>query len=95
MKYDNQFMMDIHTKDGPKLLEDQAKLLEDQAKLSQDMGFRYRSVIGRILFAAITCRPEIMYTVIKLSQFAQNSANMHYEVEGNFILKIYYDVMTL
>jgi len=43
------------------------------------MGFKYRSGIGGLLFVALMCRPEIMYAVIKLSQFAQQLSELHYQ----------------
>ena len=62
---------DIHSTKGP-------ALIEDQIELAEKMAFKYRTRTGEPLFTAITCRPEIMYAIIKLSQFSQNPHEMNY-----------------
>lgn len=52
--------------------------MEEQAILEKDMKFEFRHGIGELLFAAITCRPEILYAVIILSQFSTKPAEIHY-----------------
>ena len=71
MAYDKKAFETLHTAEGP-------TLIEDQVQLAEEMGFKYRTGIGELLFAGITCRPEIMYAVIKLSQFSQQPAKVHY-----------------
>ena len=66
MIYDKKYMNKLRETKGSELLEDQI-ILED------NMGFKYRGGIRELLFAAITCRPKIMYGVIKLSPFSQTS----------------------
>ena len=63
--------MVLHEESGP-------ELLEDQLELSTRMVFDYRSAIGELLFAAITCRPYVMYGVIKLSRFPQRPRELIY-----------------
>ena len=46
--------------------------------LQQSMGFSYRQAIGELLFAAVTCRPDVLYAVIRLSNFSTNPAEIHY-----------------
>jgi len=70
MAYNKTTFAKIHDIKGP-------DLIEDQILLTEEMGFKYRSAIGELLFAAIRCRPEIMYTVVKLSQFASQPAKIH------------------
>jgi hypothetical protein len=41
--------------------------------------FRYRGAIGELIWAMITCRPEIAFPVTKLSQFATTPAKLHYD----------------
>jgi hypothetical protein len=41
--------------------------------------FRYRGAIGELIWAMITCRPEISFPVTKLSQFATAPAKLHYD----------------
>ena len=69
--YDKTTFAKIHDIKG-------SDLIEDQILLTEETGFKYRSSIGEILFAAITRRPEIMYAVIKLSQFVSQLAKIHY-----------------
>ena len=64
MNFDNKYMNELHEAEGP-------AILEDQVDLATKMGFKHRSGVGELLFADITCRPEIIYTVVKLSQFLQ------------------------
>ena len=40
--------------------------------------FRYRGAIGELIWAMITCRPELSFPVVKLSQFSINPAHVHY-----------------
>ena len=42
------------------------------------MGFHYRQAIGELIFAMVTCRPDISFPLIKLSQYSQNPAKEHY-----------------
>jgi hypothetical protein len=44
----------------------------------EDNQFKYRGAIGELIWAMITCRPEISFPVIKLSQFSINPALEHY-----------------
>ena len=46
--------------------------------LQKEMRSTYRQVIGELLFAAITCRPDILYCIIKLSQYNTKPACIHY-----------------
>ena len=46
--------------------------------LQLKMGFRYRQAIGELMFAAVTCRPDIMFSTIYLSQFSDHPAEIHY-----------------
>ena len=43
------------------------------------MGVKYRQATGELLFAMITCRPDISYAVLKLTQHNNNPAQIHYE----------------
>lgn len=44
--------------------------VKEHNQLEQQMGFKYRQAIGELLFAAVTCQPDIMYSIIKLSLFS-------------------------
>jgi hypothetical protein len=43
------------------------------------MKFNYRQVIGELIYAMVTCRPDISFPVIKLSQYSSNPAREHYK----------------
>ena len=51
---------------------------ELRRKLQLDMGLNYRQAIGELIFLMVTCRPDISYPLIKLSQYSQNPAEEHY-----------------
>ena len=51
----------------------------DRSKLQLEMNFNYRQAVGELIFAMTTCRPDISFPLIKLSQYAQNPAKEHYE----------------
>jgi hypothetical protein len=55
-----------------------AKSTPDHTKLELEMGFSYCSLIGEILFAYATTRPDIGYAVTTLAKFATTSAHLHY-----------------
>jgi hypothetical protein len=42
------------------------------------MGFSYRKAIGELIWAMVTCRPDLSFAVIKLSQFSNNPGRIHY-----------------
>ena len=43
-----------------------------------ELGFSYRQGIGEIIYALVTCRPDISFAAIKLSQYSANPAKIHY-----------------
>ena len=47
--------------------------------LEEDIGFTYRQAIGELIYAMVTCRPDISYAVIKLSQYSVRPARIHYQ----------------
>ena len=46
--------------------------------LQQHMGFKYRQVMGEVIYPTMKCRPEIINHAIKLSQYLENPAEEHY-----------------
>ena len=55
--------------------------LEDtpgHAKREDKFGFKYRSILGELMFAYVTCRPDIGYHVTTLSKFSTAPADVHY-----------------
>ena len=51
---------------------------EGKQHLEEEMGFSYRVAIGEAMFAMVTCRPDIAFSVIKLSKFCNAPAREHY-----------------
>ena len=52
---------------------------KDINQLQSDMGFNYRQAIGELIFLMVTCRPDVSYPLIKLSQYSNEPAQEHYE----------------
>ena len=52
---------------------------KEQTSLQVEMNFNYRQAIGELIFAMVTCRPDISFPLIKLSQHSANPARIHYE----------------
>ena len=47
------------------------------------MQFSYQLIIGELLFAEITCCPDILFCLIKLSQFSTQPDEIHYNAVQN------------
>ena len=71
MNHEKKYLSELESATGP--TDDIA-----QVALQKNMGFAYRQAIGELLFAAITCRPDILYCIIKLSQYNTKPAHIHY-----------------
>ena len=52
---------------------------DEKLKLQNEMNFNYCLAVGELIFAMVTCRLDISFPLIKLSQYAQNPAKEHYE----------------
>ena len=57
----------------PPIIKDEAVLLQ------RKMGFNYRQAVGELLYAMVTCRPGISFPVVKLSQYSNDPAEIHYK----------------
>jgi hypothetical protein len=72
MHSDNKY---IHS-----LEQAQIPTTEEEKRIIQNcMGFNYRQAIGKLIYAMVTCRPDISYPLIKLSQYSNNPAEEHYK----------------
>ena len=61
-------------------LETATPLTQQQREnLKKEYGFTYRQGIGEILYALVTCRPDISYATIKLSQYSTRPAKIHFD----------------
>ena len=45
-----------------------------QLQLQTDAGFKYRKVIGEVLYPMVKCRPDLSNAIIKLSQPSSRAA---------------------
>ena len=72
MTEDKEFIRKLETSDPP-ITE------EDKVTLQVKMKFNYRQAIGELIFAMVTCRPDISFPLIKLSQYSSNPSQIHYE----------------
>ena len=51
---------------------------KEHADLQEKEGFGYRSLLGELMYAYVTCRPDIGYHVTTLSKFSTAPAHVHY-----------------
>ena len=47
------------------------------------MGFGYRQAIGELIYAMVTCRPDILFPIIKLAQYSTKPSVIHFEAVKN------------
>jgi deoxyuridine 5'-triphosphate nucleotidohydrolase len=52
---------------------------KERTTYEQNIGFTYRQAIGEIIYAVVTCRPDIAFACLKLSQYSAKPAEIHYE----------------
>ena len=72
MNYDTTYQRNLELARPP-------ALADDKVKLQVKMGFNYRQAIGELLYAMVTCRPDISYACIKMSQYSKDPAEEHYK----------------
>ena len=46
--------------------------------LEKKSGFSYRTLLGEMMYAYVTCRPDIGYAITLLSKFSSNPSQFHY-----------------
>ena len=71
LQCDKDFIAKIETESG-------SKEPQDIQKLENEFGFKYRTATGELIFAMVTCRPDIAFAVMKLSQFNNCPASSHF-----------------
>jgi len=71
MNHDKKAMKELELASSPS--DHEAKLI-----LEKEMEVSYRHAIGELLFAALACRPDILYGIIKLSQYNTKPVRVHY-----------------
>jgi len=47
--------------------------------VEKEMGFTYKQGIGELIYALVTCRPDISFPLIKLSQHSTKPSRLHFE----------------
>ena len=50
----------------------------EHLQLQDKMGFSYRTLLGELMFAYVSCRPDIAYAVTTLSKFSNFPTKLHY-----------------
>ena len=68
---DKDFISKLETEPG-------SKDPQDIKKLEEKFGFKYRTATGELIFAMVTCRPDIAFAVMKLSQFNNCPSDLHF-----------------
>ena len=54
------------------------------------MGFGYRSAIGHLIYAMVTCRPDLSYGVVRGSQANACPAEIHYNGVKHMLKYLYH-----
>ena len=52
----------------------------DHTILEKKNGFGYRTLLGELMYAYITCRPDIGYAITSLSKFSTRPSAVHYKL---------------
>ena len=60
-----------------------------QSKLSDDMGIKYRNALGEVIYALVTCRPDISYAVVKCAQATIHPHEIHYHGLKHLLKYVY------
>ena len=60
-----------------------------QEKLSNEMGIKYRNGLGELIYALVTCRPEISYAVVKCAQATVSPHEIHYHAVKHLLKYLY------
>ena len=70
--------------DYKRKLETSEPLTEDELKKHEkQMGFGYRQAIGELIYAMVTCQPDISFPVIKLAQYSTKLSVIQFEAVKN------------
>ena len=83
LPYQRSFMQEFLTAEGDP--DEQA-----QRRLAKEMGFGYRNGIGELIYAMITCRPDLSYAVVSLSQYSLCPAPVHYHGVRHMLKYLWY-----
>lgn len=56
-----------------------AEHTSEHSALAKEMGFSYRTLLGELLYAYITARPDIGYAIATLAKFSTAPSKLHYQ----------------
>ena len=57
----------------------------EHKQLKNKTGFSYRTLLGEMMYAYVTCRPDIGYAITLLSKFSSNPSEYHYSCLKNLV----------
>ncbi len=60
-----------------------------QEELSNRMGLKYRNGVGELIYALVTCRPDISYAVVKCAQSTVTPHEIHYHALRHLLKYLY------
>jgi len=60
-----------------------------QAKLEKEMSFGYRSALGKLIYALVTCRPDLLYAVVHSTQNSVRPHGIHFHSVKQFLKYLY------
>jgi hypothetical protein len=60
-----------------------------QNELSKRMGIKYRNGVGELIYALVTCRPDISYAVVKCAQSTVAPHEVHYHALRHILKYLY------
>jgi len=56
---------------------------------AKDAGFGYCNGIGKLIYAMITCRPDLSYAVVRASQYSACPHELHYNGVKHILKYLY------
>ena len=56
---------------------------KEHSKLEEKNGFSYRTLLGEMMFAYVSCRPDIGYAITLMSKYGSNPSDFHYKCLKN------------
>lgn len=62
---------------------------DNQAELEHRMKFSYRSAVGELIYALVTCRPDISPAVVRCSQACVNPHEIHFHAVKHVLKYLY------
>ena len=54
--------------------------MKEHHQLADKHGFQFRTLLGELMYAYVTCRPNIGYAIITLSKFSNQPSDFHFSM---------------